>query len=65
MAEEEGEEEEQKVFLGSNKTLKKGEMLEFDNRAYDMLHRLSLEWPAMSLDFICRNSPFESMPAYQ
>jgi hypothetical protein len=25
-----------------------------------MLHRLTVEWPSMSIDFVCRNSPFDS-----
>lgn len=53
---------EKAVFLGSNKQLAKGEVLEFDNRAYEMLHRLNVEWPAMSIDFVVRSSPFDSAP---
>lgn len=30
------------AFMGNNKTLAKGEVLEFDNKAYDMLHRLNV-----------------------
>lgn len=33
--------EKAQVFLGTKKNLKKGEVLEFDNNAYDMLHRLN------------------------
>lgn len=33
-----------KAFTGSNKTLAKGETLEFDNRAYEMFHRATTEW---------------------
>lgn len=50
------------VFLGSNKQLEKGEVLEFDNHAYDMLHRLNVEWPSMSIDFVCCASPFDTLP---
>lgn len=46
--------------MGNNKTLKKGEILEFDNKAYDMLHRLNVEWPSMSIDFVARASPFDA-----
>jgi ribosome assembly protein RRB1 len=53
---------EKAVFLGSNKQLAKGEVLEFDNRAYEMLHRLNVEWPSMSIDFVARASPFDSTP---
>ncbi len=55
-----GEEEHKKsAYLGSNKTLEKGEVLEFDNKAYDMLHRLNVEWPSMSIDFVAKGSPFD------
>lgn len=27
-----------------------------------MLHRLNVEWPSMSIDFICRSSPFDTTP---
>ena len=27
-----------------------------------MLHRLNVEWPSMSIDFIAKSSPFEPMP---
>ena len=56
----EKEEEKMEVFLGTNKSLKPGETLEFDNNAYDMLHRLNIEWPSLSIDFVCRNSPFDN-----
>jgi ribosome assembly protein RRB1 len=59
---EKGKKEEKAVFLGSNKNLGKGEVLEFDNRAYEMLHRLNVEWPSMSIDFVARSSPFDSAP---
>lgn len=51
------------VYLGNNKNLNKGEVLEFDNRAYDMLHRLNVEWPSMSIDFIAKSSPFDTLLA--
>lgn len=25
-----------------------------------MLHRLNIEWPSLSIDFVCRSSPFET-----
>ena len=52
------EEEQAQVFVGTKKNLKKGEVLDFDNSAYDMLHRLNIEWPSLSIDFICKDSPF-------
>lgn len=26
-----------------------------------MLHRLNIEWPSLSIDYICRNSPFDNV----
>lgn len=34
--------------------------MEFDNTAYDMLHRLNVEWPCMSIDFVVKSSPFDA-----
>jgi ribosome assembly protein RRB1 len=56
MEEEEGPKQ---VYMGTNKTLNKGEVLQFDNKAYDMLHRLNVEWPSMSIDFVAKASPFD------
>ena len=33
-----------KPFLGNSKNLKKDEFLDFDNKAYEMLHRANTEW---------------------
>ena len=33
-----------KPYLGNSKTLKKDEFLDFDNKAYEMLHRANTEW---------------------
>lgn len=33
-----------KPFLGTSKSLKKDEFLDFDNKAYEMLHRAHTEW---------------------
>jgi len=38
--------------MGTDKELKKGEILEFDNTAYHMLHRTTTEWPCLSIDII-------------
>lgn len=27
-----------------------------------MLHRLNVEWPSMSIDFVIKNSPFDINP---
>ena len=57
--------EKAEVFIGTNKNLKKGEVLDFDNNAYDMLHRLNTEWPSLSIDFICQDSPFAQTQPFQ
>jgi len=43
-----------KVSLWNEKTnkLEKEEVLDFDNEAYDMLHRAKVEWPCLSIDFV-------------
>ena len=33
-----------KPFLGTDKDLEKGEVLEYDNEAYDLFHRATTEW---------------------
>lgn len=43
---------EQKVYLG-NKELEKGEELVYDNSAYEMIHRATVEWPSLSIDILC------------
>lgn len=35
-----------------DKKIKDDEKLDFDNEAYEMLHRAKIEWPCMSIDFI-------------
>ena len=41
-----GTQEEEKVvpFLDTAKALKEGEVLDYDNKAYEMLHRGNCEW---------------------
>ena len=36
--------------------LKEGEILDFDNNAYEMLHRCKVEWPCMSVDFLLKEN---------
>ena len=38
------EEDGVKPFLGTEKNLKEGEYLDFDNRAYDLFHRARTPW---------------------
>lgn len=35
-----------------NKKLNPNEQLDFDNNAYEMLHRSNVEWPCLTIDFI-------------
>jgi hypothetical protein len=42
---------EKKVYLG-NEQLEKDEELIFDNSAYEMLHRATVEWPSLSIDVL-------------
>jgi hypothetical protein len=42
---------EKKVYLGNEK-LDKDEELIFDNSAYEMLHRATVEWPSLSIDVL-------------
>lgn len=46
--------------MGNNKTLGKGEYLEVENKAYDMLHRMTTEWPCLSIDFVIGENPFDN-----
>lgn len=48
-------------FLGNDKELKEGEVLEVDNSAYKMFHRCSTEWPCLSVDFIVDSSDFKNI----
>lgn len=38
--------------MGNEKDISKNEYLDFDNSAYNMLHRASTEWPCLSCDFL-------------
>lgn len=50
-------------FLGNNKELAEGEVLEVDNSAYKMFHRCSTEWPCLSVDFIAEGIDFSTIIA--
>ena len=39
-----------------NNNLKDGEILDFDNDAYEMLHRSKVEWPCLSVDFLLKEN---------
>lgn len=38
--------------MDSNKHLEEDEELEFENKAYEMLHRANFEWPFLSFDVL-------------
>ncbi len=42
------------AFTSNAKDLKEGEYLEFDNAAYQMLHRATTEWPCLSVEFLLK-----------
>ena len=45
-----------------NNNLKEGETLDYDNDAYEMLHRSKVEWPCLSVDFLLKeNSSISSL----
>jgi len=45
--------------------LKDGEVLDFDNDAYEMLHRSKVEWPCLSVDFLLKeNSSISSLKEF-
>lgn len=39
-------------FMGNEKQISKDEYLDFENGAYNMLHRANTEWPCLSCDFL-------------
>ncbi len=39
-----------------NNNLKEGETLDYDNDAYEMLHRSKVEWPCLSVDFLLKEN---------
>ena len=47
--------------MGTYKDLKKGEFLDYDNRAYNMLHRTTTEWPCLSCDILLPSDHNESI----
>lgn len=50
-------------FLGNNKELNEGEVLQVNNAAYKMFHRCSTEWPCLSVDFIADTVDFSTIVA--
>ena len=48
-----------------NDKLKEGEILDYDNNAYEMLHRSKVEWPCLSVDFLLKeNSLISSLKEF-
>ncbi|RKP26167.1 WD40-repeat-containing domain protein [Syncephalis pseudoplumigaleata] len=52
--EEDGEKQGVKVYLPGQQ-LEKGQVLEVDNSAYDMLHSMNVRWPCLSFDVLTDN----------
>jgi len=48
----EGDDQDFQVFIPGRDKLEEGEVLDFDNSAYDMLHSLTMEWPCLSIDIL-------------
>ena len=44
-------------FVGTQHNMNAEEVLEFENRAYDMLHRATTEYPCLSCDFLTGQKP--------
>ncbi|CAN8073524.1 unnamed protein product [Agarophyton chilense] len=44
------------VFRPGKDKLADGETLVFDQTAYDQFHRFTMEWPALSFDFVCSDA---------
>lgn len=42
-------------FMGNETNINKDEYLDFENGAYQMLHRANTEWPCLSCDFLSGN----------
>ena len=53
--EEQPVETKQGVWDEQKQPLKEDEELEFDNEAYQMLHRAQVEWPCLSLDVLIKD----------
>lgn len=43
------------IWNESQEPLKEGEELVFDSSAYEMLHRVKVEWPCLSIDFLLKD----------
>lgn len=39
-------------YLPSSRPLKEGEVLEPDQSVYEMLHRMNVQWPCLSVDVL-------------
>ena len=50
--EKEEEEPEKDIWVGDSRQLKQDEVLDFENEAYELFYRSSVEWPCLSLDIL-------------
>lgn len=48
--EEKEEKVEKEVWVGDSRQLKQDEVLDFENEAYELFYRTSVEWPCLTLD---------------
>ncbi|OMJ71696.1 hypothetical protein SteCoe_30026 [Stentor coeruleus] len=63
MEEEESKEEVVKeIWVGDSHKLKADEVLDFENEAYDLFYRTSVEWPCLSLDILQGSANISSFP---
>lgn len=62
MEEEKKEEIIKEVWKGDPRKLKQDEVLDFENEAYELFYRTSVEWPCLSLDVLNAPADINSLP---
>ena len=50
------------VWVGDSRQLKQDEVLDFENEAYELFYRTSVEWPCLSLDILSGSVASNSFP---
>lgn len=56
------EKEPKEVWTGDPRKLKQDEVLDFENEAYEVFYRTSVEWPCLSLDILSTPTPSSDFP---